>query len=145
MPIIVDDDDDETGLLSSDSIDEPIPRLPDFLDFYRSNSASTSTSATNVTFSVENVANKMDRKGKGKERSPVLNILDNFDGISDERSTSPKRSTNTFRMDRSVDMDRVLSRKRDSGNDPDRAKKKARSLDHDELVGLFSYNARPTS
>jgi hypothetical protein len=126
VTIVVDDDEDEVRCgPSSDSIDEPIVQLPDFLDLLRSGSG---MSTANVDISVQRVTYKVDRKGKGKERVDVLE-LDEFDGIEEGLSVSPKRAKakSAHRMEENGNTETGRAvKKRKSGSEQERNESRAR-------------------
>jgi hypothetical protein len=94
---------------------------------------------TNVEFPVQSITTKVDRKGKGKERAPVMGILEEFDGITDVRSTSPKRPSKALRRDRDGESPGKAVKRRKSGDEVERTKKKARSPDLDEMVSVSAH------
>jgi hypothetical protein len=83
-PIVLSDDEPESGPSSYEDEDEPMSRLPDILDLLRSDPpAFDSHKSSKVKAKV-----KVDRKGKGKQKE-TLDILD-VEGVRKRpRSTSP--------------------------------------------------------
>jgi hypothetical protein len=84
-PIVLSDDEPESGPSSYEDEDEPMSRLPDILDLLRSDPPDFDTpKSSRVRVKVKV---KVDRKGKGKEKVP-LDILD-VEVRKRQRSRSP--------------------------------------------------------
>ena len=83
-PIVLSDDEPESGPSSYEDEDEPMSRLPDILDLLRSDPPDfDSHKSSKVKVKV-----KVDRKGKGKEKA-VLDILEIEEVRKRPRSRSP--------------------------------------------------------
>jgi hypothetical protein len=89
-----------------------------------------------MDISVQRVTYKVDRKGKGKERVDILE-LNEFDGIEEGRSVSPKRAKakSVHRMEENgnTETGRVV-KKRKSGSEQERNESRARSPVWDKEV-----------
>jgi hypothetical protein len=83
-PIVLSDDEPESGPSSYEDEDEPMSRLPDILDLLRSDPPEFETSRSSKV----KVKVKVDRKGKGKEKE-TLDILDIEETRKRPRSRSP--------------------------------------------------------
>jgi hypothetical protein len=83
-PIVLSDDEPESGPSSYEDEDEPMSRLPDILDLLRSDPPEFETSRSSKV----EVKVKVDRKGKGKQKE-TLDILEIEETRKRPRSRSP--------------------------------------------------------
>jgi hypothetical protein len=83
-PIVLSDDEPESGPSSYEDEDEPMSRLPDILDLLRSDPPEFETSRSSRV----KVKAKVDRKGKGKQKE-TLDILEIEETRKRPRSRSP--------------------------------------------------------